>query len=208
MNSGTLTKSEFATRLGVSAPRVSQLVNEKKIHGPALVGSGRKARINVAIALEQLDKNLDISQRTGMNGKAKLDARPRPSKPAPAQSSDESSEQQPLEEKIKLERFQQLALANDKAREEAAARSGRYVRAEDARQEMGRIAGRSVAAFDGALGEFATAIAAKSNLSPREALHILRRAFHEVRARNAQRERQAAEALPELIDDGTAEAPQ
>jgi hypothetical protein len=62
-----------------------------------------------------------------------------------------------------------------------------------------------VAAFDGALGEFASAIAAKSNLSPRDALHILRSAFHEVRARNSQRERQAAEALPKLIDDDGSE---
>ena len=53
---------------------------------------------------------------------------------------------------------------------------------------MGRIASRMVAAFDGALGEFASAIAAKSNLSPRDALHILRSAFHEVRVAERGRE--------------------
>jgi hypothetical protein len=55
-----LTKSAFSELTGVSAACVSQWISRKKLHGPALVGRGCRARINVPIALEQLKKNLEL----------------------------------------------------------------------------------------------------------------------------------------------------
>ncbi len=48
---------------------------------------------------------------------------------------------------------------HEKARAEAAASSGRYVEADGARQEMGKIAGRLLASFEGGLPELASALA-------------------------------------------------
>jgi hypothetical protein len=194
-----MSKKDFAALIGVSRGRISQFVDEKKISGPAIVGEGRHARINAPVAIDQLDRNLDLSQRTGMNGRAKLDTMPRPAKPATAQSSQESSEQQSIEEKIKRERLDQLAMANAKSREEAAARAGRYVLAEEARQEMGRIAGQMMAMFEGALGELAGIVAGNANLSPRDVAHWLRTGFHEIRIRSAKTARKEADSLPKMM---------
>ena len=54
-----VSKSAFADIVGVSRVRVSQYLAEGKIHGDALVGTGHKARIRVAVAMEQLKRNLD-----------------------------------------------------------------------------------------------------------------------------------------------------
>ena len=68
-----VTKSAFASLIGVSAGRVSQFLSEKKIFGDALVGEGRCARIRVSVACQQLKRNLDISQRFGNGITIRLD---------------------------------------------------------------------------------------------------------------------------------------
>jgi hypothetical protein len=67
-----LTKKAFAEMAGVTPSCVSHWIGEKKLHGAAIVGRGCRARIRVPVAIEQLKKNLDISQRTGMNGRARF----------------------------------------------------------------------------------------------------------------------------------------
>src|SRR6516225_8242330 len=52
-------KSEFARLLDITPGRVSQYIAEGKLHGPALVGEGRNAQINVEVAREQLRQRLD-----------------------------------------------------------------------------------------------------------------------------------------------------
>jgi hypothetical protein len=59
-------KSVFASMCGVTPARVSQWLSEGKLTGEALVGEGRSAKINVAIALGQLRARLDVSQRFGI----------------------------------------------------------------------------------------------------------------------------------------------
>jgi len=154
-----VSKLEFSRIVGVSPARVSQYLAEGRISGAAVIGVGRHAKIDVALAQEQLRDCLDSDQRIA-NGRARL---------AVARS--------PIEEDIKAERLRQLQHLNAKAAEEADARRGRYILAEDAKQELGRVAGRLVAAFEGALPELAAAIAASSAMSQRDALHALRRAW-------------------------------
>ena len=81
------------------------------------------------------------------------------------------------------------------------AEAGRYVRSDDVRQQMGAIAGRMVGMFEGSLGEMATAVAAKSNLPARDALHILRTTFRSIRERSTKTESGIAKALPATVDD-------
>jgi hypothetical protein len=73
MTDGTLSKSDFAERIGVSAGRVSQYIAEGKLTSEALEGEGRMARIRPAIAIEQLKATLDPHQMLGDNGRAKLE---------------------------------------------------------------------------------------------------------------------------------------
>jgi DNA-binding transcriptional regulator YdaS (Cro superfamily) len=182
-----VTKQEFAALVGVSPSCVSQWIARRKISGDALVGRGCRSRIHVEIAREQLRKNLDIDQRLGANGKANLE---------------DQGDEDTIEARIKEARLQQLALLNAKAQEEAGFRSGRYVLADEARQSAGRIAARMVTMFDGAIGEFAGAIAANSNVPSREVLSTLRKTWREIRARQAKAAGAEAEAMTAIVEDG------
>ena len=144
-----VTKGRFAVLAGVSQPRVSQWLAEGKISGDAIVGSGPKARIRVAVAQKQLRRNLDASQHLGANGRARV-----------ASGDDDGT----VEDDIKRARLEQLSLANEHARAVREAEAGRYVLVTGVQQEMGRIAGRMVGMFEGSLGELATAVAGKFNV--------------------------------------------
>jgi hypothetical protein len=196
--SDVVTKGAFAAMVGVSAGRVSQFLSEKKIFGDAIVGEGRHARIRVSVALEQLKRSLDLSQRLGANGRARLDD---PLSIGSRNAGVPAAVPDTVETNIKAQRLEQLELANERAREDRAARAGVYLKTDETRQEIGRIAARLMTMFDGALGEFSTAIAAQSNLSARDALHLLRTTFRAVRDRNSEIEIKAAAELPALIED-------
>ena len=126
-----MTKGQFAALAGVSQARVSQYLADGKISGEAIVGSGHRARIRVAMALEQLGRTLDPSQHLGANGRARVG------------SGDDDGT---VEDAIKRARLEQLELANEHARAVQEANAGRYVLADDTRQQMGAIAGRMVSA--------------------------------------------------------------
>lgn len=208
-----LTKKAFAEMTGVSAACVSKWISRKKISGDALVGKGCRARIRVAVAREQLKRNLDVDQRTslGMGAKARLDAQ----KPAAsaqeaiaeAASATSEVDEKTIEGRIKAARLRQLALFNAKAEEEAAARSGRYVRAEDARHELGRVASRLITLFESSLPEFANAMAVKPPASSRDALSALRAVWREIRIRSAKTMGAEAESISRLAPgDGDLDA--
>jgi hypothetical protein len=184
-----VTKTKFAALAGVTPGRLSQWIAAGQIHGKALVGRGHRARIRVSVAQAQLKRTLDPVQHLGANGRARLGS---------AVDGTEGS----VESDIKLARLQQLELSNAKARQEAAVRGGRYLEADAARQEMGRIAGHVTVLVEAGLVEMATAIAAKSNLPARDALHMLRTTFRAIRERASTAEVEAAAALPPMVDDG------
>lgn len=58
-----VTKTELARRLGVTPARISQLLAAGQISDNAIVGTGRHALIDEAIARSQLDERLDRVQR-------------------------------------------------------------------------------------------------------------------------------------------------
>jgi transcriptional regulator with XRE-family HTH domain len=61
-------KSEFAKRCNVDKSRVSQWLKAKQIDGAAVVGTGRGARLDAALALKQLKLRLATDERFGLNG--------------------------------------------------------------------------------------------------------------------------------------------
>ncbi|MFZ3352256.1 MAG: hypothetical protein WA268_15460 [Xanthobacteraceae bacterium] len=145
------------------------------------------------VALEQLKRNLDVNQRTGANAKATLDfggAAPKGEPAAPT-----------IEDELKKERLEQIQLQNERAREERAARAGVYMLADDARRQMGRVASGLMTLFESSLPEFAAAIAASSNMTTRDALHLLRATWRAARERGSEREAGVSAALPAMIGD-------
>jgi hypothetical protein len=186
MTEDIVSKGRFAAIAGVSAARVTQYLADGQISGEAIVGSGHRARIRVAVALEQLRANLDPSQHLGANGRARVGS-----------GDDDDS----VADAIKRARLEQLELANEHARAVREAEAGRYVLADGVTQEMGRIAGRMIGMFEGSLGEFATVIAGKFNVPARDVLHILRTAFRGIRERAAKTESGIAKALPATVND-------
>jgi predicted transcriptional regulator len=183
-----LSKQSFAEFIGVTPARLSQYLAEGRISGEAVVGVGRHARINVAVAQAQLKTRLDITQRIA-NGRARLDG-------AGAAA---------VEDGIKAERLAQLRHLNQRAAEEAALRAGAYVKAADARQQFGNIAARLMSTFEASFVLIANAIVASRAQTPRDILRAMRSTWREVRTQTAKTQGAEAFALPPMID-GDADA--
>jgi hypothetical protein len=191
MDAEIATKKQFAAIAGVTPGCVSQWLAAGKIGPDALIGVGHRARINVAVAMAQLKLRLDPVQHLGANGRAQVDG-----------GGDEVSET--VEANIKAERLRQLALSNGKAEAEAAARSGRFVLADEARQETGRAVAGLLAVFESALGEFANAVMAEPPKNQRDALRTLRTAWRGLRVRAAKAKGAEAAGLPPLVEEAEA----
>ena len=61
-------KSEFAKLCNVTRGRVTQWITQRLIDGAAIVGSDRRALIDVDLACAQLQKRLVADERYGLNG--------------------------------------------------------------------------------------------------------------------------------------------
>lgn len=79
-----LTKTEYAAYRGVTPAALSQWLSKGKIHGDAIVGQGRNARINVVIADRQLAATLDMGQQLARGGVVATDLPPAPAVQQPA----------------------------------------------------------------------------------------------------------------------------
>lgn len=228
-----VSKGKFAELTGVTPGRVSQWIAEGKIGPDALVGEGRNAKINVRLACEQLKRRLNVDQRFGANGLGtRLDPfAPQPSPPVAAQTAPAPTAaslppaapaltlaaslppppvpraSDDIDDRIKLNRLEQLERANRKDAEDEAARTGRFTETDAARQQYGRIAAQMLGVFEGALSDFATVISAAFKIPQRDVLHGLRAEFRNVRARAAAVYRQAAGEAAPLIEIDIADRP-
>lgn len=212
-------KGEFARRRNVSPGRVSQWISEGKISGAALVGEGRSARIRESVAVQQLRGKLEPMQMTGNGLSTRLDAPPptadvlplAPAAAPPAAASAVPPSTPPagdtVEDKIKAARLEALERANREAERDEAVKSGRLTDIELATRITGREAARLISLFEGALSNFATAIAAEFKLPQRDVLHQLRGEFRKVRADAAAAARKEAEALPSTVEVELTEQP-
>jgi hypothetical protein len=162
-----LSKSEFARQCGVSPQRVGQWISEGKLTDDAIVGEGRKAKINVPIALEQLKERLDPTQRFSLNGlSSRLNGE---APPAPRKSA-----RPELEEELKSRTNLALWLIS-------------RLQEKDPRGSDESIFGLTVIAqeafklFDTTLVEIARAITQQHGMSTEEILKLFRATYEEVR---------------------------
>ncbi len=224
---GLVTKGAFAGMCNVSPGRVSQWISEQKIHGPAIVGQGRKAKIHAVTAQAQLNNTLDISQRFGnglttnldqVQSQPALEPTPRIESQAPEFNQPLSLPSEPenkptpppenkiptaptIEDKIKEAKLFEIETRNRRAKEEERARQGRYIEATTARAEMSRIAGSMLKVFEGGLTDIAGAIASKFEIPHRDVTHLMRQEFLAVRAKASETYNRTAENFPALVED-------
>lgn len=215
IESEVVRKTAFAELRGVSPGRVSQWIAEGKIRGDALVGEGRNALINVAVATRQLRESLDPSQRFGLNG-ITTDLGPEiapivvPGAPLIETATPQRLDAplvDTVESQIKAEKLRQAQLATRRMEEEDRERRGLYVKAAAAKAEIMRAAADMFKTFDGALVDFAGVISGKWGIPSRDVLHALRGEFRRVRERAARDFAALAAAEPETIDDDEPSAP-
>jgi hypothetical protein len=182
-----ISKSEFARAIGVGRSAVGNMIRRQQISGDALVERAGRILVNSDVARRQLRDRLDVKQRE-INGRAKLggDVIGEPDAPDPIMAA------------LKSARLRQVELANAKAEEEAAVRSGRLALAADMRVEVGRVAGSMIAGFEGGLAELANAVTADTGANQRDVLVALRRAWRALRTRLAGIEAEAAANSPSL----------
>lgn len=192
-----VSKGDFAKLCNVSPGRVTQWITEGKISGEAIVGEGRSAKINAEIARQQVGLRRDIGQATGNGLKTRI-------KPGSAKRDDPAKQDltDEINEEIRRQKLESMRRANRREAEEELARQGRYVEAASARREMARIAEELVRVFEGALPEFATAIAGEFKIEQRDVLHLLRDQFRKVRSKAAGKAKQAAAEKPSFVADG------
>lgn len=213
MNGPIVGKSSFAQMCGVSGARVSQWISSGKIYGEALIGSGQTGKIVASVAKAQLRETLDANGRMGLNGlSTRLEddppvVKPRgpvdylpPSIPVPRASDPVKARAETVESQIKAEKLRHAQLQTSRLEEEDRARRGIYVEARAVRAEMTRMASDLLTDFEGALPDFASALAGKLQVSPRDTLHILRTEFRKVRERMAASHAAAAAAEPKMIE--------
>jgi hypothetical protein len=191
-----VSKTEFAARTGVTPTRVSQWIREGKIGSDALEGEGRFARIKVEVALQQIGARRDPGQALSNGLDTRLNSAPL----------DRETESDPLAAQLKAERLQQLRYANQRSAEEALIRRGVYVRADDTKAAMTRVAAKMLTVFEAALTEIVGQLAAETGHDRRALVHKARAAWREVRAKAAESARREATELAPLIEDHVPDA--
>ncbi|MHC2353809.1 hypothetical protein ACVMB3_003318 [Sinorhizobium meliloti] len=201
-----MTKSAFAAHVGVSAGRISQYIAERKIFGEALEGEGRNAKIRASVAVEQLRKTLDPSQRFGANGTATRSA------PVASELSFDVPEKpkaplkptvivDPFIDEVAAEKLKQQKITTARMEREEALELGRYMLTDDARREMVKAVAEAFKVMEQATPEMAKAIAAQFSVSTHDATHVLLKAFRDHRAKKARDFADAAAELEEHVED-------
>jgi len=193
----TVTKGKFARMVNLSPGRVSQMISEGKI-SDCLVGEGREQRIDADKAIEKLKLRRNPGQALGNGAKAQLTApapAAAPAAPAPPSESDDIS--------LKLQRakLEEAEFRNRKLREEALARAGTYVLAEDVKAETARLASRLLQLFETGLMDVATEIASTFKLPQRDVLHMLKTKIRDVRTNVSAELAAEAAGLPVTIEE-------
>lgn len=209
MNDAVVSKGEFAAMLDRGASAVSNWIAAGKLSGDALVGEGRRQRIRVGVALQQLGMTLDNGQQMAQSrpilgaapgGLPLGSGRPNASATPPAGSAPigEVDELQLRQARAKTEIAEENAR---KAREDADLRRGRYMLAEEARAEMARRMSDMLAGVEIFHRDVARQIAEQTGATENEVRAVIRTAFRTWRDRRAQVATEQREAEPELIRD-------
>ncbi len=100
-----------------------------------------------------------------------------------------------VEDQLKRAKLEEQLRRNRIQAADEALRQGMLMSANDAREQMTRIAGMMLQIFEGALPDFAAAMAAQFDVPQRDVLHLLRSEFKKVRKTAAMKERARADEV-------------
>lgn len=216
-----VSKSEFASRLGVTKSAVSMWLKNGKLTGEALVGEGRSAQVRVDVALRQLRERVDpvLSLHKGLalpqapaaaaapaeEPHAAAPAALRPSWPAGASALPLEAAAGPASDaaaRLQLLKVEQAERDAQRDRERLAAEAGRYVDAAEARKAWTREASAFVGEIERwILGDVGELLAARLGCDRAEVKALLRQAWRERRLALASEAASRAAAEPELVED-------
>lgn len=209
-------QTQFADHLGVSRACVSQWKKKGILSDAAFTQPGKKGKVIVSVAVDDVRRNRDIGQSLG-NGigtrtsteatadmpdvtvpvevQPTLPVSDAASVPAEQQTSAPlKSKVDTLEDHMKRAKLEQQLRTNRTQASEEALQQGRLVAADDAREQMNRVAGLMLQIFEGALPDLGAAISAQFDIPQRDVLHLLRAEFKKVRATASMKERARADA--------------
>lgn len=178
-----VSKSQAAKILNVSKTRITQYLHDGRISGEAVVGEGRHAKINIAIARAQLNDRLAAAQ-IGVNG---LETR---------LADDDAS----LGEQIKAERLAQERMKTRRMEAEEKELHGHWVLASEVTGAMNRIVTEMIVAFEDAMKDMAAAAAAEMQVDRRRVLIAMRQQFTAWRHREVERRTLALAEIPETVE--------
>jgi len=208
------TQADFARHMGVSRAAVSQWKSRDILRDDAFTQPGKKGKVVVSVAVEQVRRNRDIGQALGNGIETRTSTDAEPSADQPGEEvqpdfpkADEAPVQvQPtavppakpkvdtVEDQLKRAKLEQQLRTNRIQASEEALRQGMLVAADDAREQMTRVASMMLQIFEGSLPDLGAAISAQFDIPQRDVLHLLRSEFKKVRATAAMKERARADA--------------
>ncbi|AJY47053.1 hypothetical protein [Martelella endophytica] len=209
----SMSKAEFASLISVSAGRVSQYLSAGQIHGRAIEGEGRFARIRPDVAIAQLGLTIDPCQGFGANGKASTASCKRqadfpragrragaaaelPLRPLPVEDEEED-----LAEQLARERLQQQKYKTAQMERQEKAEEGIYTRTEDVRREIGRTSSEAFKVMEQGIPDLAGALAEDFNLPQRDIQKTLTRKWRDIRQKAAEAFRVRRDEEPELTEE-------
>tara|TARA_A100000171_G_scaffold6710_2_gene5210 strand:+ start:17332 stop:18000 length:669 start_codon:yes stop_codon:yes gene_type:complete len=199
-SSDVVSKSEFARLIGVSKPRVSQLISEGKITGDAISGEGRSAKIVVSVARDQLNASLDLDQRAA-NGRAELSLDEAATGGLVEGVSDPIPKSPSTDDLYKQQRLRKIQHENEELEEKRRERKGEYVRADSVRSTVSRHVGNMIDEFEADLGHWAEELSAETGGSVKDIKHSLKKLFRGAREKLARHNRDLISDLPEFDEE-------
>lgn len=207
-----MTQAEFARNRGVSRAAVSQWKSRDILRDDAFTQPGKKGKVIFSVAVEQVRRNRDIGQALGNGIGTRTSDDPQAEQKSPRVAAEEPVQPdlpettQPtettlkpaklntVEDQLKQAKLEQQLRTNRIQASEEALRQGKLVAADDAREQMMRVATLMLQIFEGSLPDLGAAISAQFDIPQRDVLHLLRAEFKKVRASAAAKEKARAEA--------------
>lgn len=221
-----MSQADFARRMGVSRAAVSQWKSKDILRADAFTRPGKTGKVIYAVAVDQVRRNRDVGQSLG-NGIATRTTAAGPAQPgrvadppparaaqrqpdlpmhsaAPVETARSAADPSPaagdtVEDQLKRAKLEEQLRRNRVQASEEARRQEKLMSTEDARDQMTRVAGMMLQIFEGALTDFAAVLAAQFDIPQRDALHLLKSEFRNVRKTATMKQRALAAETPKGV---------
>jgi hypothetical protein len=203
-----MTKADFCRMVGVDRSMANYWRNSNALTDDAFVGTGRGAKVVVAVALEQLKDRLDLTQRVA-NGRADLE-KPATAAVAPTAPVSErvtrDGTRTTAEDELRLERIRKVRLENEALEAKRRAEAGTYVRAETVARIVASAMAQVLSMIENGFEVQAETIAAALKekgvqVDARDLELLMATAFRSQRAALAKAQAAALAELPSVVED-------